>query len=104
MYAHFYNNSEHLGKAFLGDPLQLVGGAGGSFVPRSDNAVPEPATFLLCGAAILGFPMLRRLRRKCGISPSAAEQPRIVSHRRKHVGKPRELARLDLPHFHNNQK
>ena len=66
MYAQFYNNSEHLGKAFLGDPLQLVGGAGGSFVPRSDDAVPEPATLLLCGAAILGLPVLRRLRRKSG--------------------------------------
>jgi hypothetical protein len=66
MYAQFYNNSEHLGKAFLGDPLQLVGGSGGSFVPHSDSAVPEPATFLLCGAAMLGLPVLKRLRQKSG--------------------------------------
>lgn len=64
MYAQFYNGSEHLGKAFLGDPLQLVATDGAWLVPRSANTVPEPATLLLCGAAILCLPALRRRLRR----------------------------------------
>lgn len=62
MYAQFFNNTEHNGKAFLGDPVQFVGGPGVSLLPGSASPVPEPATFLMCGAAVLGFPVLRRLR------------------------------------------
>ena len=64
MYAQFYNGSEHLGKAFLGDPIQLIGDEGGSLVPRSVSAVPEPATGLLCCVAILGASVARTIRGK----------------------------------------
>jgi hypothetical protein len=64
MYAFFSNNfGENLGSAFIGDPLDLVQGGGISLVPGSAEAVPEPATFLLCGAALSAVLLLQRLRR-----------------------------------------
>jgi hypothetical protein len=65
MYAYFNNfGGENLGSAFIGDPLDLVQGGGLSLVPGSAEAVPEPATFFLCGAALCAVPLLRRIRRR----------------------------------------
>lgn len=43
----------------LGDPTDLVGGAGGRFVERTVTAIPEPAMSVLTVVALLGMAMLR---------------------------------------------
>jgi hypothetical protein len=67
MYALFSSiGMENLGSAFIGDPTQLVQREGASFVPDTPAGVPEPATFLLSGLALVGVAALRRRNASSG--------------------------------------
>jgi hypothetical protein len=50
------------GSVKLGDPTDLVGGAGGRFIERTPTAIPEPATSVLTVTALLQIAVLRRRR------------------------------------------
>jgi hypothetical protein len=61
MFAHMnVRQSEKGARVFLGDPTDLVGGAGGHFVERSVSAVPEPAGLLLFPGAFAAILLMRR--------------------------------------------
>ena len=66
MFAHvLVPRNEKGARVFLGDPTDLVGGAGGRLVQRSaNNPVPEPATILLAPGALVAILLVRRVRRR----------------------------------------
>ncbi len=60
MFAHLnVLDGEVGGTVKLGDPTDLTGGAGGYFTDRAASAVPEPSTWILTAAALLGIARLK---------------------------------------------